>query len=153
MLHWKTSQVHWTTSQAMVNMAPLFRVLVQYQLPCFNRGQVVDTHLTTREAILIHLNQNIVAAQERIKLQVDKKRTDRECLLMIGCSLGQCPISINHQQLEGISSSLLGSFDLSNQSKKQEKCLISWTYHFAPSLKLFCKGEGRNYRIRQSVQF
>ena len=49
-------------SQAMVNMAPLFRVLIQYQLPCFNRGQVVDTHLTTREAILIHLNQNIVAA-------------------------------------------------------------------------------------------
>lgn len=49
-------------SQAMVNMAPLFRVLVQYQLPCFNRGQVVDAHLTTREAILNHLNRNIVAA-------------------------------------------------------------------------------------------
>ena len=81
MLHWKTSQVHWTTSQAMVNMAPLFRVLVQHLLPRFNRGQLVDAHLTTREAILNHLNRNIVAAQERIKLQDDKKRTDRECFV------------------------------------------------------------------------
>ena len=49
-------------SQAMVNMAPLFRVLVQHLLPRFNRGQLVDAHLTTREAILNHLNRNIVAA-------------------------------------------------------------------------------------------
>ena len=76
--HWFNTNYHTTTKltpfEALYGFQP--PKLFNY-IPGLTKGAVVEEYLQTRQQILSLLKTNLVAAQDRMKLQANKHRVER----------------------------------------------------------------------------